>query len=252
MRSTTLKNNLFTPVLSYFFYPVGVRKIWQNNTGLVTKLLYTLLGLPIFLLLFSFLGVVLFAAFLPELDLSVGNRLDRTVFNKAGNYSATFLKTGRETQGKYELIRVELEPNGGNDWHYHKTFTEHFQVEAGRVLIGLEGEEKRLEKGEKATAFRHQMHFFKNPSAAVAVLAVRVEPARGLEKTIRIAYGLANDGLFSQSGLPENPWHLALLLGYSESYLAGMPGFVQEPLVKSLAKIAQWKGEAQALEKYFQ
>src|SRR5690349_1578819 len=142
MKTTTLKTNFFLQALSYIFYPVGVWKVWKNTTGMLYKLLYTFLGLPLFLLVFTFLAVVLFAAFLPELDLTVGNRADRKVLSKAGNYSATFLKTGHDTHGKYELIRVELEPKGGNEWHYHKTFTEHFFVEEGKVLIGLEGKER--------------------------------------------------------------------------------------------------------------
>jgi len=41
------------------------------------------------------------------------------------------------------------------------------------------------------------------------------------------------------------------LLAYSETYLAGMPKWFQGPLINSLAKIAQWKGEDKSLYKYF-
>ena len=75
-------------------------------------------------------------------------------------------------------------------------------------------------------------------------------PAGGLEKSVRVVYGLANDGQFNGE-ITENPWHMALLLGYSGTYLPDVPGFIQEPLVNALAKIAQWKGEDKALEKYF-
>jgi hypothetical protein len=94
------------------------------------------------------------------------------------------------------------------------------------------------------------MHYFANPSDSMILMQVRVSPAAGLEKSIRIAYGLANDGLF-KDGMSKNPWHLALLLGYSGTYLPDIPGFIQEPLVNALAKIAQWKGEDKSLEKYF-
>lgn len=251
MKSITANSAALVQAAHYLFYPTGVRKIWKRNTQLLVKLLYTVIGFPVFLLVFSYLFLVSFAFFLPELDLRVGDRQDRTLFNSNGNYSVTFLKTGAETGGKYELIRVELEPKGGNGWHYHKTFHEHFKVEAGEVMIGLEGKELLLAEGEKATAYTNQVHFFKNPSASKATLLVRTEPARGLEKTIRIGYGLANDGLIEENGVAKNLWHMALLLGYSESYFGGVPGFVQEPLISSIAKIAQWKGEDKALEKYF-
>jgi hypothetical protein len=51
--------------------------------------------------------------------------------------------------------------------------------------------------------------------------------------------------------MTKNPWHMALLLAYSESYLPAMPSWFQEPLINSLARIAQWKGEDKALYKYF-
>ncbi|RDV15909.1 cupin domain-containing protein [Pontibacter diazotrophicus] len=251
MKSLTVSSSYLVQVAYYLFYPTGVKKIWKRNTRLLVKLMYTIIGFPVFLLSFSYLALVSFAFFLPELDMSVGDRKDRTLFNSAGNYSVTFLKTGADTNGAYELVRVELEPGGGNGWHYHKTFHEHFQVEAGEMMIGLEGEELILTKGEKATALKNQVHFFKNPSSAKATLLVRTEPARGLEKTIRIGYGLANDGLIDENGMANNPWHMALLLGYSESYYGGVPAVIQEPLVKSLAKVAQWKGEDKTLEKYF-
>ena len=92
--------------------------------------------------------------------------------------------------------------------------------------------------------------FSKNATDRKAELLVKIVPASGLEKTIRVAYGLINDGLL-KNDMTENPWHMALLLGYSESYLEGMPGWFQEPLINSLAKIAQWRGEDRELYQYF-
>jgi hypothetical protein len=51
--------------------------------------------------------------------------------------------------------------------------------------------------------------------------------------------------------MPKNPWHLFLILGYSDSYLQGVPGFIQEPLIHALSKIAQWKGAAKDLEPFY-
>jgi hypothetical protein len=79
------------------FYPTAVIRIWKDSHSLVIKLLYTLLGLPVFLGVFLFLAITGFALFLRPLDLSVGNRPDRTVYNSGGNYRSTFLKTGAET-----------------------------------------------------------------------------------------------------------------------------------------------------------
>lgn len=236
--------------LWYLFYPVGVVRTWKRKRNLLWKLAYTLFYLPIFLLLFLYASVILFAAFLPSLDRSVANRTDRTIVNREGNYSATFIKTGAETNGAYELVEVELEPMGGNDWHYHNRFVEQFKVLEGEVRIGHEGKELLLSKGDSTEAGINDMHFFKNARNEKSRLLVRITPAGGLEKTLRVAYGLINDGLLKDD-MTKNPWHMALLLGYSESYLQGLPSWFQEPLINSLAKIAQWKGADRELYKYF-
>jgi quercetin dioxygenase-like cupin family protein len=236
--------------LSMCFYPIGIFRIWRAKKRLWLKLTYTLLGFPLFLLTFGYLAIVIFSAFLPPLDRTVGHRDDKTIINSEGNYSATFIKTGAETNGAYELVRVELEPFGGNDWHYHSNFEESFTVLDGAVSIGQHGRERLLNEGDSAVAHRKDMHFFKNARGKKSVLLVKISPASGLEKTLRVAYGLINDGLL-RNDMTENPWHLALLLAYSESYLSGMPAWFQESLINSLAKIAQWRGEDKTLYKYF-
>jgi quercetin dioxygenase-like cupin family protein len=236
--------------LMLFFYPVGVVKIWRGKRRLWVKLVYTVLGLPLFLLVFGYIAIILFAAFLPPLDRTVGHRSDKTIVNTEGNYAVSFIKTGAETNGAYELVQVELEPYGGNDWHYHSSFEESFTVLDGEAKIGHDGKEILLKKGDSAVAGRKDMHYFKNARAEKSILLIKITPAAGLEKTLRVAYGLINDGLL-RNDMTKNPWHMVLLLAYSESYLPVMPSWFQEPLINSLAKIAQWKGEDKELYKYF-
>ena len=236
--------------LSLLFYPIGVVRIWRGKARVWVKLMYTLLALPVFLLITVYTGIVLFAVFLPKLDRTVGNRMDKTIYNREGNYSATFVKTGKETNNAYELVQVELEPLGGNDWHYHTSFVEQFTVVEGKIKIGRNGKEVLLDKGQTTSADKEEMHYFKNALDQKSVLLVKTTPAAGLEKTLRVAYGLINDGLL-KNDMTENPWHMCLLLGYSESYLPGMPNWFQEPLISALAKIAQWKGEDKVLTKYY-
>ena len=247
--ASTVKKSKWKRWLSFLFYPTGVVRIWRSKAGLWIKLMYSILVLPVFLLITVYMSLVLFAAFLPELDRRVGNRTDKTIINREGNYSATFVKTGKETNNAFELVQVELEPNGGNDWHYHTSFLEEFTVIDGKIRIGKNGEEIMLGKGQSTAAEKNDMHYFKNALNKKSVLMVKVTPAAGLEKTLRVAYGLINDGLL-KNDMTENPWHMCLLLGYSESYLEGMPGWFQEPLITALAKIAQWKGEDKELQKY--
>jgi quercetin dioxygenase-like cupin family protein len=235
---------------AYLFYPTGVVRIWKSKRKWWLRLLYTVVGLPVFLAVTLFVGITGFALFLPPLDVSVANRPDRTVYFTEGNYKSTFLKTGAETNGAYELIQVEVAPHGGNDWHYHKNFVEEFTVLKGTAKVGRKGHEYLVKQGDSAVAFKREMHYFSNPTDSTILLRVRVTPARGLEKSIRVVYGLSNDGEFDGT-ITKNPWHMALLLGYSGTYLPDIPGFIQEPLVDALAKIAQWKGEDKSIEKYF-
>lgn len=82
-------------------------------------------------------------------------------------------------------------------------------------------------------------------------MTVKVEPARGLEKSIRVAYGLSNTNGWAGASRMRKMWWIALQLGYSGTYLPGLPPAVQEPLVDALARIAQWTGEDQDLQKFF-
>lgn len=232
------------------FFPIGIYKLWKYNPNKTVNLLYSFIYFPVFFLITLFICLSTFAAFLPPLDLTVNDRSDRTLYNPGGNYAVTFITTGAETGGNYELIRVELEPKGGNYWHFHKTFDEEFTNLEGQIDIGLEGEIFHLPEGETILAKKNESHFFHNPSDGKSVLLVKTSPARGLEKTLRVAYGLENDGL-SIDGLPKNFWHLVLVMGYSESYFGAVPLFIQEPLVVSLSKLAQWLGHDKELEKYF-
>ncbi|MFC4874422.1 cupin domain-containing protein [Negadavirga shengliensis] len=233
-------------VFSLLLFPLGLLYIWRLPTSIFIKIAYTVLAPPLFL----YLTLLILSVALPPLDLTVGNRQDRTLYNPSGNYAVTFLKTGKETGGAYEEILVELEAGGGNGWHYHTTFDEQFTVIEGQVEIGLNGEAIYLEKGQTVTARKSEEHYFHNPTSGKSNLLVKTIPARGLEKTIRIGYGLENDGLM-QEDMTENPWHMALLLGYSETYFGGIPAVVQAPVVNGLARLAQWLGHDKDLKKYF-
>jgi len=247
---SNLKENAALFAIFMLCPPAGVFRIWKSGKNIFLKILSLLVGLPLFLVFYSFIGVVLFASFLPPLDLTVGDRKDRTIVNSEGNYSATFVKTALETRNVYELIEVEVEPGGGNDPHYHKDFEEHFTVLRGALTVYVNNVPHVLLKGDSITAIRQTMHNFRNETDSMVVVNVKTTPAKGLEKTLRVAYGLINTKQL-KNDMTKNPWHMCLLLGYSGSYLEGVPSYIQEPLVNALARIAQWKGEDRSLEQFF-
>jgi mannose-6-phosphate isomerase-like protein (cupin superfamily) len=251
-KNTTAKPlQIILTVLAFVVYPFGLYKVWKKDfRPLWIRWTYTILGLPLSLLILAFAGITIFASFLPELDRSIGVRSDRTIINSSDRYSVTFLKTSRETNGAYEEVKVDLEPDGGNLWHYHTAFVEKFHVIDGELTIGMEDKAVKVTTGNDTIAHKGLMHKFYNTSPRPVSFIVRIEPARSFEKTIRAGYGLMNTGQSTPDGMPKNPWHLFLILGYSDSYLQGVPGFIQEPLINALSKIAQWKGYDKDLDPF--
>lgn len=72
------------------------------------------------------------------------------------------------------------------------------------------------------------------------LVELRPGPA-GFEKALKVGYGLAADGLTAPDGAPKNPYHLAVLLGWSE---IRMPGVftLAGPLFRLLARRATPQG----------
>lgn len=164
---------------------------------------------------------------------------------------ATFLETSEETGGDRTLIEAEVAPGGGNDTHFHKTYEEHFEVIEGSLEVLVGGETRTLRPGEKAVAGKNVLHRFRNPTDTPTRFLVELRPGHaGFEKALKAGYGLAADGLTGSNGAPKTPYHLAVLLEWSE---IRMPGIftVAEPLFRLLAKRARRKGIDARLENLY-
>jgi mannose-6-phosphate isomerase-like protein (cupin superfamily) len=161
---------------------------------------------------------------------------------------ATFLKTSEETGGKRTLIEVEVAPGGGNDPHYHLTYDEHFEVLEGALEVMVGKETVTLRPGQKAVAPRNTLHRFRNTTEEPARFLVELRPGHsGFEKAIKVAYGLASDGLASANGTPRNLYYTALLMEWSDIRLPGIYT-VAGPLFWLLARRARRKGIDRKLE----
>lgn len=161
---------------------------------------------------------------------------------------ATFLETSGETGGDHTLIEIEVAPGGGNAPHYHKTYAEHFEVIEGSLEVLVGGETRLLRPGKKAVAEKNVPHRFRNPTDSPTTYLVELRSGHaGFEKAIKAGYGLAADGLTASNGAPKNPYHLAVLLEWSE---IRMPGLftLAEPVFRLLARRARSKGIDQELE----
>ena len=114
------------------------------------------------------------------------------------------------------------------------------------VLVG--GETRTLRPGEKAVADKNVLHRFRNPADTPTRFLVELRPGHaGFERAIKAGYGLAADGLTAPNGAPRNPYHLAVLLGWSEMRIPGL-FTLAEPVFRLLARRARRKGIDSELE----
>lgn len=182
------------------------------------------------------------------------HQMERKVYiNPLIGDKAIFLKTAEETKGEYSLIEIELAPGGGNALHAHRAFTETFIPMEGELHIQLGKQKKKLLPGEQATIPMKAMHAFHNYSDKPIRFLVELRPGHtGFENGIKIAYGLAQDGLTNKKSFPKRFSYLAVLVTMADTYPAGIAGLLL-PLLKKKAERAKRKGiEAKLIDHYCQ
>lgn len=179
--------------------------------------------------------------------------LERVIENPLNGERMTFLTAGEETGGEFARVRTEL-PAGasGLPLHYHLTFTETFEVREGKLdmYVGGKKHHRVLKSGDSAHAPVKVPHTFWNSGDERVVFEAEIRPAQPFEDTIRAAYGLAREGKTNAKGVPTNVWELALVYELAESYMTGMPLFLQRRIFGILAKIARRKGYDPKFSRY--
>jgi mannose-6-phosphate isomerase-like protein (cupin superfamily) len=186
-------------------------------------------------------------------DLAHGTttNLERTIENPVTGERYTFLATAEETNG--ELLRVKAEiPAGtpGVPLHYHLTFTEGFEVLEGRLDLGVGEGHLVLGSDESAMVPLGTAHRFWNAGSKPAIFEAEIRPARKMEQSLRAMVGLARDGKTDDRGVPKNIFELALLYELSESYIVGMPLFLQRGVFGILARLARGRGYDPEFSRY--
>ncbi|MDA9554811.1 cupin domain-containing protein [Pelobium sp.] len=178
--------------------------------------------------------------------------MQRKIINSVIKDTVTFIRTSKETNGKTTELELTLMPKGGNFPHYHKTLTETFTAIEGNLGLKLKGNKlKILRPNETYTVAVNEVHSFFNPSEKEIRFNVKIEPGSvGFENSLRILYGLAEEGLTNKKSIPKQLTHIAIIGKISDSYL---PGFMKilTPLLNYLAEKAKKTGvEQQLVEKY--
>jgi quercetin dioxygenase-like cupin family protein len=177
--------------------------------------------------------------------------LKRTIHNPVTQYSATFIRTTSETGGKVSELSFTLQPGGGNEPHYHKTYSETFTAVKGQLGLRKSGKTIMLNEGESCTVDPGEVHCFFNPASQVVEFKIEIHPGHeGFENALRILYGLAADGLTNKKGIPTKLSHISLIATMSDMNLPGFFTMVF-PLLKIIASRARRKGEEAALFKRY-
>src|SRR4028119_992769 len=183
----------------------------------------------------------------------MAEELPRTIENPIAGERVTFLATAEETDGEYLRIRNETSAGAqGTVMHYHLAYTEAFEVLKGRLdmCVGSKENHLVLAEGESAFVPLNTAHRFWNSSTEPVVFEVEIRPARNFEKALRAQFGLVQDDKTNQKAIPKNILELALIYELSESYIVGMPLFLQKAIFGALARVARWLGYDPEFSRY--
>ena len=175
----------------------------------------------------------------------------RRIYSPVQRDAAIFLETVEESGGRRTLLEIELAPGGGNEPHSHLTFSEHFACVEGELTVRADGLLHVLQPGDEAIAEPGVLHCFANETDEPVRFQVELAPGhRGFEQALQIGYGLAEDGLTNDLGIPKNLVHAAVLMDMSETRVRGAWQLLV-PLLKILARWGRRRGaDAALVERY--
>lgn len=173
--------------------------------------------------------------------------MKETIINPIIKDEVTFTQTAAETNGRITSLLVKLMPGGGTPLHYHKSFSETFNVVEGTLTLTLKNKSIMLCAGERFTVERNVVHRFSNTSTQPVTFTTVVLPgSAGFENALRILYGLAADGATDNKGVPRNPLVLAAISQISDMHPAGIAVFFT-PLFSLLGVLAKMSSVRQKL-----
>ena len=127
------------------------------------------------------------------------------IVNPVIGEEVTFLTSSKQSSGEKTLMEIYLSPTGGNPLHYHKTFTEIFTAIDGELGVKLgKSLRKILNPGESYTVGPNLIHGFFNPTDREIKFKSDINTGhQGFENSLRILYGLAEDGQTNDKGIPK-------------------------------------------------
>jgi quercetin dioxygenase-like cupin family protein len=175
----------------------------------------------------------------------------RRIYSPVQKDAAIFLETSSESSGQRTLFEIELAPGGGNATHCHLTYAERFIAVDGELTVRVDGLEHALKPGDEAVAEPGVLHCFSNETREQVRFQVELTPGhRGFEQALQIGYGLAEDGLTNDKGIPKSLVQAGVLMDMGEMRVSG-PIRLIVPLLKLLARRGRRRGvDAALVERY--
>ncbi len=131
------------------------------------------------------------------------------------------------TGGAYSLFEVVTEPGSGPPLHVQHREDEAFYVLKGEYEFLVE--DRTIDAGAGSLIY---------------------VPKGNLHAHINVGEGTGRSGKTDDKGVPKNIFELALLYEFSESYIVGMPLFLQKGVFGALAKLARRRGYDPEFSRY--
>jgi quercetin dioxygenase-like cupin family protein len=152
---------------------------------------------------------------------------------------------------KVSILELNILPGEKTPWHYHRLFSEIFEIIKGELEVGKGEDIHHLKQGDIATIQPNERHYYHNASGEECIIRVTISPGnKNFENSLFILKGLAKDGLASVAGTPKKFSDLVLFIYLSNSR---MPGFqkIAEPIFNWFARAAIKNGHLNELvQKY--
>jgi quercetin dioxygenase-like cupin family protein len=173
------------------------------------------------------------------------------ITNPTNGDSYQFLETAQDTSGACVTMKAAIKSKGQLvPNHFHVLQDETFEVISGKLTVFFEGSTKIISAGEKITLPKNKPHNHYNDDDVEVVYIHTVTPALDFDLLIENLVGLAADGKSKNGkyGLVQELVSLRYL--DSKSYLADVPIFIQNLLMKTIAPIGRLFGYRAVYKKY--
>ena len=172
-------------------------------------------------------------------------RVGDVIENPVTGETMTFLRTAKETSGKFLFIDMAVRSGGFvASEHVHPYQEERFHITSGHITVRIRGEERRYGAGENIMIPAGTPHSWWNSGHDELRVLLAFRPAGRFAEFITTFFALARRGQTNQRGIPTNPFQLAATFAEYQDVIRGTrpPWLVQRILFALLNPIGRMLG----------